>query len=146
MGDLGDEESAWLNDVSDELECTRDTKMWGTDKASLRKVFGVNMHPVFGGWYAYRALVILKACRAPGLPRPEPMKFLSTKEKKRILSEYNLRHDECVWRDLSEDGHPPENRYSPEEYFFFLETKPQKRKRYLEMRAACLPSPPPLRL
>mmetsp|Transcript_30933 Transcript_30933/g.103100 ORF Transcript_30933/g.103100 Transcript_30933/m.103100 type:complete len:315 (+) Transcript_30933:64-1008(+) len=132
----GAEAEAWREELSDSLEESRDTKMWGTDPASLRKIFGVNVHPVWGGWYAYRALVVLRGASSPALVKPPPLKCLEEKEAQRIIGEYNLRHAECLWRDLSADGHPADRRYTTSEYFFFTETSPAKRKRWLELRAA----------
>mmetsp|Transcript_53983 Transcript_53983/g.126016 ORF Transcript_53983/g.126016 Transcript_53983/m.126016 type:complete len:293 (+) Transcript_53983:25-903(+) len=131
--DVGD--GAWEEELSDRLEETRDPKMWGTESGMLRKIFGVNVHPTWGGWYAYRALVVLRKGIQASLQKPQPLQFLATEDKKRILSEYNLRHELCVWRDLSA-SQPPEMKYSPEEYFFFMETSPDKRRRFLEMKAA----------
>jgi len=128
-------EESWKNDLSDMLEDTRDQKMWGTDPETLRKAFAVNVHPKWGGWYAYRALVVLRGAKVPTLTQKAPLKFLEQEDMKRIIYEYNVRHSECRWRDLPH--HPPDARYTPEEYFFFTETSPAKRKRYLEMRVAC---------
>eukprot|EP00928_Gymnodinium_smaydae_P065907 TRINITY_DN48983_c0_g1_i1.p1 TRINITY_DN48983_c0_g1~~TRINITY_DN48983_c0_g1_i1.p1 ORF type:complete len:306 (+),score=59.75 TRINITY_DN48983_c0_g1_i1:83-919(+) len=126
-------DAEWREDVAEQLAETRDPKMWGTDPEVLRKIFGVNVHPVYGGWYAYRALVILRGARA-NLPRPEPCRFLEEADAKRILEEYNLRHELCVWRDLRE-GQDPQPRYEPEEYLFFVETSVAKRRRFLELAA-----------
>mmetsp|Transcript_4228 Transcript_4228/g.9774 ORF Transcript_4228/g.9774 Transcript_4228/m.9774 type:complete len:291 (+) Transcript_4228:65-937(+) len=136
----GDEE--WREDLSDRLEDTRDPKMWGTDPVTRRKIFGVNMHPRWGGWYAYRALVVLPGAVAEGLARPEPVVCIGEGEARRILLEYNLRHEQCHWRDLAAEGHPADGRYKPDEYMFFMETSGAKRKRYLELRAAGFASPP----
>lgn len=144
--DFGEEVAEWRDELQETLAEKRDQKMWGSDPATLRKIFGVNMHPTFGGWYAYRSLVILRGATAPGLERPEPMRFLEPSEAQRIISEYNLAHEECRWRDLTPSGHPPEHRYTPEEYFFFMESNPKKRERFLDLRAACMPSPPALRV
>eukprot|EP00746_Dinoflagellata_sp_MGD_P004405 gnl/MRDRNA2_/MRDRNA2_108490_c0_seq1.p1 gnl/MRDRNA2_/MRDRNA2_108490_c0~~gnl/MRDRNA2_/MRDRNA2_108490_c0_seq1.p1 ORF type:complete len:332 (+),score=72.16 gnl/MRDRNA2_/MRDRNA2_108490_c0_seq1:46-1041(+) len=124
----------WEEELSDELEVTRDTKIWGTDKEMLRKIFGVNIHPEYGGWYAFRIMLILPEVHvAPGmLQQPAVLEFLSDDEKKRMLWEYNLDHQACRWRDL--DNHSPEKRYTPEEYFFFTEQNQEKRKRFLEMK------------
>lgn len=126
----------WAEDLSDQLEETRDERMWGTDPEMRRKIFGVNMHPTYGGWYAYRALVVLHAVHAKDLKRPEPLNFVGDDDMRRILSEYNLKHSDCNWRDLKVHGHPPENKYTPEEFFFFTETAPSKRRKFLEMKAA----------
>jgi len=134
----GEDAAQWREELSDALEDSRDTKMWGTDPATLRKIFGVNVHPVWGGWYAYRALVVLRGASVENLPRPEPLKFLSQEDARRILKEYNLNAPECRWRDLMAQGHPPEKQYTTDEYFFFTEVSDKKRLRWLELRAAQL--------
>jgi len=144
--DFGEEAAEWREELQEDLAENRDQKMWGTDPATLRKIYGVNMHPIYGGWYSYRALVVFRGVTAEGLPRREPMQFLEPSEARRIISEYNLAHEECRWRDLTSSGHPAEHRYTPEEYYFFMESKPKKRERYLELRAACMPAPPALRV
>ncbi|CAE7204674.1 MMACHC [Symbiodinium natans] len=140
----GDDRDDWQEDLSDQLEETRDPKMWGTESEMRRKIFGVNVHPIWGGWYSYRALIVLRKATQASLPQPKPLAFLATEDKKRILAEYNLRHQLCLWRDLA-DSHPPEKRYSPEEFFFFTETSPDKRRRFLEMKAAHMKAVPPPR-
>eukprot|EP00913_Durusdinium_trenchii_P032932 g30829.t1 len=127
----GDGSDEWREDLSDRLEEVRDPKM---------KIFAVNVHPVWGGWYAYRALVVLRNGRQ-ALEQQKPLDFLSNEEKKKSLSEYNLRHQLCLWRDLSET-HPPDRRYSPDEFFFFTETSPEKRRRFLDMKVSYMTAIP----
>lgn len=141
----GADADAWREELSDRLEDSRDPKMWGTDPAARRKIFGVNVHPAYGGWYAYRVLLVLRGAACAALPRPAQLNFLGQAEARRIMLEYNLRHEQCHWRDLSADGHPADRRYTPEEYFFFMETSPAKRRRFLELRAAHFAAPPPPR-
>jgi len=144
--DINDAE--WCEDLSMDLEDTRDPKMWGTDPAQRRKIFGVNVNPKFGGWFAYRILLVLRGVKSDSLLepllQPAPLKFLELENAKRILHEYNLRHDLCLWRDVTAT-HPANCRYPPEEYFFYTENKPAKRKQFLEMKAAQLPELPKLR-
>jgi len=134
----GPEMDEWREELGDRLEESRDPKMWGTETSMLRKIFGVNVHPVYGGWYAYRALVVLRRGLAEGLKRPSPQQFLQPAQARRIISEYNLRHAECIWRDLDEQTHPPDRRYNTDEFLFFTEVQPGKRRRWLEMRVAQL--------
>ncbi|CAK9046918.1 unnamed protein product [Durusdinium trenchii] len=136
----GDGSDEWREDLSDRLEEVRDPKMWGTESEMRRKIFAVNVHPVWGGWYAYRALVVLRNGRQ-ALEQQKPLDFLSNEEKKKSLSEYNLRHQLCLWRDLSET-HPPDRRYSPDEFFFFTETSPEKRRRFLDMKVSYMTAIP----
>lgn len=142
------DDAEWCNDLSDELQDSRDPKMWGDDPAMRRKIFGVNVHPKYGGWYSYRMLLILSGLKnsalADALVRPPQKKFLKPEDAKRILYEYNLQHDLCHWRDGTAP-HPASCRYSPEEYFFFTETKPAKRKQFLEFKVAHFAETPKLR-
>ncbi|CAK9046922.1 unnamed protein product [Durusdinium trenchii] len=46
----GDGSDEWREDLSDRLEEVRDPKMWGTESEMRRKIFAVNVHPVWGGW------------------------------------------------------------------------------------------------
>jgi len=144
--DVDDDE--WKEELSADLEDTRDPKMWGSDPEILRKIFGVNVHPEYGGWYAYRLLVVLRGvnntCLPEGLVQPAAHKFVEQEDAKRILREYNLQHDFCLWRDLTVQ-HPASHRYSPEEYLYFTEQKPAKRKRFLEFKAAHFAEVPQLR-
>lgn len=139
------EDDEWKEDLSDRLADTRDPKMWGTDPATRRKIFAVNVHPEWGGWYAYRALIVLPKLQSE-LQKPQPLNFVAKEDAVRMLTEYNLRHQECLWRDLTKDGHPPEKRYNPDEYFFFMETSGDKRKRFLELASSRMPAVPPPRL
>ena len=41
-----------------------------------------------------RGLVILRGATAAYLQKPAPLKFLADDDAKRIISEYNLRHQE----------------------------------------------------
>jgi len=144
--DIKDEE--WCEDLRADLEDSRDPKMWGTDPETRRKIFGVNVNHKYGGWYAYRILLVLSNVKNSSvekpLVQPTPLRFLEAESAKRILREYNLQHDLCLWRNIT-DAQPADCRYSPEEYFFFNETKPAKRKQFLELKAANYAEVPKLR-
>jgi hypothetical protein len=144
--DVDDDE--WKEELGSDLQDTRDEKMWGTDTEMRRKIFGVNVHPVYGGWFSYRIVIVLRGVLntslAEGLVRPAELKFVEQEDAKRILHEYNLQHDLCRWRDLTEQ-HQPNHRYTPDEYLYITETKPAKRKRFLEMKVAHWTEVPKLR-
>jgi len=131
---IGNDE--WRSDLEDELEDTRNPKMWGADPAGRRKIFGVNIHPAYGGWYAYRGIILMKKFRFPELPKPELLNFITDEDAMRIVSEFNTRHERCQWRDLKPGGHGPEHTYTPGEFFFFLEKNPAQRRKYIEIAAA----------
>ena len=41
---------------------------WGPEK----KIFGVCLHPIYGGWFAFRGVIILKDFVCESLPKKEP--------------------------------------------------------------------------
>lgn len=125
----------WHESISKQLLENRSPEVWGTDMAVRRKMFGISVHPEFGGWYAYRGVVVLHGIRTSMLMRPPCIVAVQdVSEKKRIIEEYNLRADDCRWRDLLRSGHSPDKRYSPEEMLFFSEMNLGKRRRFLEMK------------
>ena len=50
--------------------------------------------------------------RSPRTPHDPQRDLARTPQARRILTEYNLKHDECGWRDLS--GFSIGNRYTPD--------------------------------
>merc|ERR1711920_1038 len=87
----------------------------------------------------YRGLLVLHKARAPALqPHQAVVAVKDEAEKKRVLEEYNLRADDCRWRDLTRIGHPPGKRYTPEEMYFFTDMNMSRRRRFLEMKADVL--------
>ena len=118
---------------SDSLTVSRDPELWG-DLAT--KVLGVSIHPKYGGWYAYRMLIVVDGLRWPAaIPKSEPVKFLSDAERELIISEYNRNADLCRWRDFNDKQFGLE-RYDPAQYAFFTERSIQKRRRILELLKA----------
>eukprot|EP00930_Biecheleria_cincta_P037904 TRINITY_DN26052_c0_g1_i1.p1 TRINITY_DN26052_c0_g1~~TRINITY_DN26052_c0_g1_i1.p1 ORF type:complete len:320 (-),score=41.76 TRINITY_DN26052_c0_g1_i1:45-1004(-) len=131
----------WHESISKQLLELRSPEVWGTDVTVRQKLFGISLHPEFGGWYAYRGLLILHGARASSLVRPPCVVAVADlAEKKRIIAEYNLRGDDCRWRDLTHTGHAPDKRYTPEEMIFFTEMNLGRRKRLLEMKADIMKS------
>ena len=130
-----------------------DAEAWRGELRTKRGVAhleGVSVHPIYGGWYAYRGLLILRgggARRAGEALRPrKTLDCVAASEARRILTEYNLRREELGWRDLTASGHPPERRYSPEEHLLLAEQRVPvpARRRFLELRADALLAAHPL--
>eukprot|EP00746_Dinoflagellata_sp_MGD_P141567 gnl/MRDRNA2_/MRDRNA2_74656_c0_seq1.p1 gnl/MRDRNA2_/MRDRNA2_74656_c0~~gnl/MRDRNA2_/MRDRNA2_74656_c0_seq1.p1 ORF type:complete len:289 (+),score=46.95 gnl/MRDRNA2_/MRDRNA2_74656_c0_seq1:49-915(+) len=135
----------WRRELTCELEQIRDVKVWGDDTDDRRKILGCSVHPKYGGWYSYRSLLVLHGVKVSQEVEQEmergPIDFLPDKEKKRILTEYNLRPDECYWRNLTENGQLPDRAYSAEELLFFTEQNEGKRRHFLELKAAAFAAP-----
>eukprot|EP00397_Hematodinium_sp_SG-2012_P038648 GEMP01042075.1.p1 GENE.GEMP01042075.1~~GEMP01042075.1.p1 ORF type:complete len:237 (+),score=54.19 GEMP01042075.1:219-929(+) len=126
------EGAPWVNEVQAKSVEQRNAMVWG---ATRDKVLSVSIHPVFGGWFAYRILALLPDAHDE-IPRPPPRHFVSEEAREVIITEYNLRHQLCLWRDLP--NMKPENRYSPQAFLYFCESDIQKRARFMEMAIAAL--------
>ncbi|CAG7835287.1 unnamed protein product [Allacma fusca] len=89
-----------------------------------KKLFGVAVHPEYGGWFAIRGIIILKNVREKWEP-PPPLNILPDESKIAFLLEqftYNWKAN--IWRDVV----PVKNdvRYSAD-FLEYLETDPNKR-------------------
>lgn len=136
-------------EILEDIAAGRDPKIWGENN---RTVHGLNLHPEFGGWYAYRILVVLPNYLYPAeLVTDEPMvqNFIPEEEKRYLLEEFNLHPDEDHWRDVCAAEVPatrgggggegkiavPQRRYSGMAYLYFHERDSKKRARCLELAA-----------
>lgn len=134
--------------ISDKMQAVSDLVLQhrtGNDFLS-KDLFGVSLHPKYGGWFAFRAVLMPQSpSNIIGRPdKPEPLSFLSSKQILRHLVEFNVRPDECKWRDLKpQKEHIPEFRYSPEAFFYFHEKRPIMRRRFLEIWKAKNGTPQP---
>lgn len=109
----------------------RDSDLWGN---LSDRTLGVSIHPRYGGWYAYRMLIVLEGVPWPReLARPEPMRFLSQEEKSQVIYEYNENPDLCRWRDFYDRNLYEIERYDTAQYLFFHERSIDKRRRILEL-------------
>jgi len=125
---------------------SRDPKLWGVNN---QNVHCVNIHPEFGGWYAYRMCMVFPGVTLPGVnggadnnvfQMPAPKQFLTAEERRDILVEFNLRPDVCRWRDLPErivEDMGAEKRakirYTPQAFLYFHEKNSYKRERFMEL-------------
>ena len=109
----------------------RNADIWGS-RAS--QILSVNIHPRYGGWYAYRMLLVFHAVSWPmQMVPPLPRQFLTEDDKRRILVEYNRFPDLGLWRDFHDKSTGRLCRYEAHQYFFFHEQCPKKRRRSLAL-------------
>ncbi len=106
----------------------RDEEMWGDLRS---KILGVSLHPHFGGWYAYRMLLVLNNVSWPDSIDIKPITFLTPEERSTVITEFNSRPDIGHWRDFNnkEISVP---RYDTVQFLFFHEKSTDKRRRILE--------------
>ena len=92
-----------------------------------KKLFPVCHHPVWGGWFALRGVVIFRG-RGAELARREPGGVLGSEEARGLVRMYN--NDWKDWKGWREVGRKGE-RYSDLQMKYF-ETLPQERFQMIE--------------
>ncbi|XP_053325378.1 cyanocobalamin reductase / alkylcobalamin dealkylase [Spea bombifrons] len=103
-----------------------------------KKMFGVCIHPRFGGWFAIRAVLVFKEVQAPNLEQSLPIDCIPCREDRiRLLEDFNFRWRDGKYRDVL----PAEQRYSAEQTLYFA-TPPAERLKLLELWGTIQPSPP----
>lgn len=91
-----------------------------------KKVFGVSMHPKYGGWFGFRGVLIFKDVKAPGLEWVEPEDCIPSQSSRvELLERYNWSWQDWTFRDVVVGGEV-EERYSEEQKLYFS-TEPANR-------------------
>ncbi|CAD5111684.1 DgyrCDS970 [Dimorphilus gyrociliatus] len=68
-----------------------------------KSIYGVSIHPKFGGWFAYRGVIVFKNLLYSNLPKLEPIDVLLTDEKKiEALEKFNGNWKDWAYRDVVE--------------------------------------------
>lgn len=90
-----------------------------------RNIYGVSIHPEYGGWFGFRGILIFKNVKAPHLERVEPEDCVPTQEMRvEVLERFNGNWRDCTWKDVVVGG--AKERYSGEQKLYFS-TEPGKR-------------------
>lgn len=93
-----------------------------------KKIFGVSIHPKYGGWFAFRGVIIFKDIQVKDLKQIPPPDVLSTEEARvEALSRFNGNWKDWTFRDVI----PVEEKYSEEQKEYFA-TLPKDRKCLIE--------------
>ena len=96
---------------------------WPTNKP----IYGVSIHPKYGGWFAFRGVLIFRDV-AVELKRREPEDVVSTNEKRiELLEKFNSSWEDFQYRDVV----PVEERYSDEQKAYFAATPGAARRKLL---------------
>ena len=94
----------------------------------FQKIFGVSVHPKYGGWFALRGALIFKGVLCPDLERKWPIDIVPTTElRKELLERFNFRWKDWTFRDII----PAEKKYSDDQKEYFS-TPPKDRKDLIE--------------
>ncbi|XP_071117020.1 cyanocobalamin reductase / alkylcobalamin dealkylase-like [Haliotis cracherodii] len=89
-----------------------------------KKIYGVSVHPKYGGWFALRGVIIFRNVLHPDLPRKDPPDVVSTSSlRKELLDRYNNNWQDWSFRDVV----PVALKYSEEQKLYFI-TPPKDRK------------------
>ena len=102
----------------------KDRDPWDESKT----IYGVSIHPKYGGWFAMRGVIIFKDILTPALPRKEPDDVVKGDEKKiDLLEKANFHWEDWSYRDVV----PADLKYSEEQKKYFA-ALPAKRNELLE--------------
>ncbi|XP_078417157.1 cyanocobalamin reductase / alkylcobalamin dealkylase isoform X1 [Cetorhinus maximus] len=97
-----------------------------------KKMYGVCIHPRYGGWFAIRGVLIFPDVQVPSLEQKLPVDCVSTDEKKiQLLERFNLHWQDWTYRDIID----VEERYSEEQKQYFA-TPPSERFKLLGLKSA----------
>lgn len=93
----------------------------------FQKIFGVSIHPKYGGWFALRGVVIFKNVQQPDLSRRAPPDCVPSQEARiKLLESFNFHWRDWTYRDIVE----VQEKYSEEQKQYF-ETLPKDRKDFV---------------
>ena len=90
-----------------------------------RRLYGVSVHPKYGGWFAFRGVLVFTGVFAPGLTQPEPPDCVPSQAMRQdLLHKFNTCWQDWSYRDVVMGG--AKEKYSDEQRSYFG-TEPNKR-------------------
>ena len=90
---------------------------------TFQKIYGVSIHPKYGGWFALRGVIIFKNVQQPELPFRAPEDCVPSREDRiKLLESFNYHWQDGTYRDIV----PAQEKYSEEQKKYF-ETLPKDR-------------------
>ena len=93
-----------------------------------KKLFGVCVHPQYGGWFAIRSVVVFTKLQCPELPFKPPKDCLPTEEQRLdVLKKFNTNWKDASYRNCI----PVSSKYSNLQRKYF-ETPPKERAALLD--------------
>ena len=95
---------------------------WGEDE----RIYGVCVHPRYGGWFALRGVLLFHGLLAPSLAQRVPVDCVSSRDGRvELLEEFNTNWQNWKYKDVMENGEIVE-RYSDRQRTYFA-TEPRDR-------------------
>ncbi|XP_073499698.1 cyanocobalamin reductase / alkylcobalamin dealkylase isoform X2 [Phyllobates terribilis] len=108
------------------------------DPWGAKKMFGVCVHPRFGGWFAIRAVLVFTDVQALGLEQTLPIDCVPSREDRiSLLESFNFNWKDGKYRDVL----PAEEKYSAEQTLYFA-TPPAERLTLLTLSGQIQPIHP----
>ncbi|XP_051789225.1 cyanocobalamin reductase / alkylcobalamin dealkylase [Erpetoichthys calabaricus] len=99
-----------------------------SDPWGEKKMFGVCIHPRYGGWFAVRALLVFPDVTLPEMLPKDPPDCVPSREKRiELLERFNFSWKDWSYRDII----AVEERYSEEQKAYFI-TVPAERLQLLK--------------
>ncbi|XP_002732271.1 cyanocobalamin reductase / alkylcobalamin dealkylase-like [Saccoglossus kowalevskii] len=93
-----------------------------------QKIFGVSVHPLFGGWFGFRGVIIFKDIQKIELEKKEPVDCIQGDELRiQVLEKFTYHWADNSFRDII----PVVEKYSDEQKVYF-NTLPAERRKLLE--------------
>ncbi|XP_013772122.1 methylmalonic aciduria and homocystinuria type C protein homolog [Limulus polyphemus] len=93
-----------------------------------QKIYGVCIHPRYGGWFSFRGVLIFKDVLCPDLVKNPPPDVVASDELRiELLERFNFHWQDWSYRDII----PVVDIYSEEQKHYFS-TKPKDRKQLLD--------------
>nr|XP_020638972.1 methylmalonic aciduria and homocystinuria type C protein isoform X2 [Pogona vitticeps] len=94
-----------------------------------QKIYGVCVHPHYGGWFAIRALLLFPDVEVPFLLQTNPIDCVTTEEERiELLEKFNFHWRDWSYRDVTE----VKEKYSEEQKTYFA-TPPAERLKLLKL-------------
>ncbi|KAI6659044.1 Methylmalonic aciduria and homocystinuria type C protein-like [Oopsacas minuta] len=79
-------------------------------------IYGVSMHPKYGGWFAFRAVIIIEHAIAPDLLPREPVDCVKASDRRiELLNRFNKNWKDWTYRDMVDSI----ERYSEDQKLYF---------------------------
>lgn len=67
----------------------------------FQKIFGVSIHPKYGGWFALRGVLIFKDVQCPELEQKVPVDIVpEMSQRQELLERFNFRWKDWTFRDI----------------------------------------------
>ena len=83
-----------------------------------KKMYGVCVHPVYGGWFAFRGILIFKDVRSPDLESVEPVDCVPSQAmRQQLLEKFNWSWRDWTFRDIVVGG--VKQKYSEQQKLYF---------------------------